>query len=440
MDRMFKVLVGAVCALVIAGCTADTPGVTPAATPIPPSPTTAPTAEPSPTPPSPTATAAEPSAPPPTSTPDPFPNPVLKITGEEEVVFDWTTDRCEDENIPDLAARAFRDADGRVQLLLSHLTNYRLVGPDLDTLAPDCEVLMRSDHAADPGLYNDNEWLAAPYTEDGLTVYALVHNEFQGHTHPGQCPQGEYFPCWDNSITLAASTDGGDSFHDAASPPGHLVARLPYPYEAGAGPAGARNPSNIIKGADGYYYNFFNVILPDTQQQWVCLMRSDDLGRPDSWRFWDGEGFDGQFLDPHANPRADPAGHLCPALALEQIGASLNEGITYNTDLERYVLIGLSADHLGGREVWGIYYAFSDDLVHWSRRKLLKEMPLPWTVADAGSDLSILYPTLMDPDSESRNFETTDRTAYLYYTRHNHGQGSLDRDLVRVPVAFSPGP
>ena len=137
MERMIKILVGAACALVIAGCAAGTPHVTPAATPVPPSPTTvpsprAPTAEPSPT-------AAEPS-PPTTSTPDPFPNPVLEITGEEEVVFDWTTDRCEEENIPDLAARAFRDADGRVQLLLSHLTNYRLVGPDLDTLAPDCSL------------------------------------------------------------------------------------------------------------------------------------------------------------------------------------------------------------------------------------------------------------------------------------------------------------
>ena len=36
------------------------------------------------------------------------PGPV-KIIGAAETVFDWTTDRCESEDIPDLPARAFRD-------------------------------------------------------------------------------------------------------------------------------------------------------------------------------------------------------------------------------------------------------------------------------------------------------------------------------------------
>jgi hypothetical protein len=65
-------------------------------------------------------------------------------------------------------------------------------------------------------------------------------------------------------------------------------------------------------------------------------------------------------------------------------------------------------------------------------------MPLPWTVADAGNDLSYLYPSLLDPNSASLTFSTTGKTAYLYYTRNNHGHGSLDRDLVRVPVEFFP--
>ena len=49
-----------------------------------------------------------------------------------------------------------------------------------------------------------------------------------------------------------------------------------------------------------------------------------------------------------------------------------------------------------------------------------------------------LYPSLLDPQSDSRNFETTGKTAYLYYTRHNFGQGSPDRDLIRVAVEFFP--
>jgi len=421
MSRHLHLLIAV--AVLLVACTFTTPVVKPTTTLIPPTLTQTPTTILSPT-----------------RTPNPFSNPILKITGKEEVVFDWTTDRCEKYNIPDLPVRAFRGADDQVQLIISDAYNFRMVGSDLNTLTQDCNSVMRSDSNPDPSLFSDNEWIASPYTEDGQTVYALIHNEYWGQTHPGQCPQNEYFPCWDNSITLAISTDGGKSYSHALTPPAHLIARLPYPYEAGAGPEGTRNPSNIIKAKDGYYYSFFNVSMYRTQEQRVCLMRTGDLSNPASWRFWDGSGFDGQFVNPYLNPPANPSSHICSALAMNEIGASLNDSITYNTYLNRYVLVGLSADQIGGREVWGIYYSFSDDLIHWTHRKLLAEMPLPWTVKNAGSDLSILYPALLDPMSESRNFETTGETAYLYFTRHNFGQGNLDRDLIRVAVEFFPSP
>jgi hypothetical protein len=425
MSRSFNLLFAM--SILLSACTQTVQP--PSTTPAPPTP---PQLDSTPALPTPTAV--------PTHTPNPFPDPVLKITGEEEVVFDWSTGRCETENIPDLAARAFRDVSNQVHLIISHYVNYGMTGPDLNTLTSDCHPLMRSDNMADPSLFDDAEWIASPYTEDGQTVYALIHNEYQGHTHSGKCPQQDYFPCWDNSITLAISGDAGKTFNEAIQPPLHLIARLPYPYQAGAGPEGTRNPSNIIKGRDGYYYNFFNVSMYRTQAQWVCLMRTDDLSIPTSWRFWDGSGFNGQFVNPYTNPPANPAGNVCPALDINDIGASLNDSVTYNTYLDRYVLVGLSADTIGGREVWGIYYSFSNDLIRWTHRKLLAEMPLPWTVKNAGSDMSILYPALLDPISESRNFETTGKTAYLYYTSHNFGQGSLDRDLIRVAVEFFPSP
>ncbi|MBE0670576.1 MAG: hypothetical protein IH588_08315 [Anaerolineales bacterium] len=377
----------------------------------------------------------------PTQTPNPFPNPILKIVGEEEIVFDWTTDRCANHNIPDLPLRAFRGLDGQVQAIISSDNNYRMLGPDLNDLTIDCNPIMTSKYDPDPSRYTDAQWVAAPYTEDGQTVYALVHNEYQGHTHPGQCPQNDYFSCWDNSITLAISIDGGKTYTESQTPPSHLVARFPYPYEAGAGPEGFRSPSNIIKGQDNYYYSFFNVSEYGTQKQWVCLMRTDDLSLPASWRFWNGTAFEGQIADPYTDDVSNPEAHICPHI--DQVGntsESLSESITYNTFLKRYVLVGISADWLDNREVWGFYYSFSDDLIHWTHRKLLLEIELPWTVEFPGSDLSYLYPSLLDPESESRNFETTDNTAYLYYTRNNFGHGSLDRDLIRVPVEFFPSP
>ena len=51
----------------------------------------------------------------------------------------------------------------------------------------------------------------------------------------------------------------------------------------------------------------------------------------------------------------------------------------------------------------------------------------------------VAYPSVLDPGSSSRNFETTGRDAFLYFTRFNYEdcKETLDRDLVRVPIEFS---
>ncbi|MEK6255821.1 MAG: hypothetical protein N2C13_00710 [Chloroflexota bacterium] len=372
----------------------------------------------------------------PSVTPDLFRNAVLRIVGDEEVVFDWTTDRCASMHIPDLPVRAFRNAAGQVLLTISHTTGRLAVGPDLNTLTFDCTPINISHHQADPAMFSDNEWIAAPYTEDGITVYALVHNEYQGHVHPGQCPSGDYFSCWYNTVTLAVSHDGGLSFELAAEAPDHLVASMPNVYEPDSGPYGMFSPSNIIQHEDGYYYSFLKAQQVDTQEQWACLMRTDNLADPASWRYWDGSGFDGQFVNPYTTEIAQPSANTCKALDPNGTAAAIMiESVTYNTYLERYVLVGISADHIDGREVWGCDYSCSHDLIHWTRRKLLVEMPLPWTVAHH-TNTNYLYPALLDPESISMNFDTTGKTAYLYYTRNNFGHGSLDRDLIRVQVEF----
>ena len=43
-------------------------------------------------------------------TPEPLLLPRVEITGPEEVVWDWSDQQCEPENIPDIAARAFHDS------------------------------------------------------------------------------------------------------------------------------------------------------------------------------------------------------------------------------------------------------------------------------------------------------------------------------------------
>jgi hypothetical protein len=376
----------------------------------------------------------------PTFTPEPVPTPdplpPMAVVGPVEVVFDWTTDRCAPEDIPDSPARAYRDDQGRVQLIASHYVSRRWVGADLNTAVHECAIVATSDRNPDSAQFNDVEWILSPYTEDGRTIYALVSNEYQGHTHPGQCPSGEYLPCWQNSITLAVSTDAGASFADAAPPPQHMVAAMPYPYQPGAGPFGVFESSNILKDAEGYYYAFVRVDEFRSEQQRVCLIRTVNLANPRSWRAWDGAGFSVIFTDPYVEPLDLAIVPQCAAISPDALGV-INSSVTFNTFLNRFVMVGTTAKYIRGREVWGVYYSFSDDLIHWDERILLLETELPWTY-EAGDPNPILYPSILDPQSPSRNFETTGKRAYLYFTQINveRGEMTFDRDLVRVLVEF----
>jgi hypothetical protein len=360
--------------------------------------------------------------------------PPLALVGDEETVFDHTEDACSPIDITDAPARAFRDADGKVHLIASHYVTRALVGPSLDTVRHDCRRVMVSDLDGDPARFDDREWITAPYTTDGRTVHALVHNEYQGHQHPGACPSGEYLKCWYNAITLAQSTDGGRTFTHAA-PPRHLVATVPYRYEPDAGPFGLFQPSNIVrKAGDGYYYALIRAEAYEAQRGGTCVMRTARLDVPGSWRAWGGSAYDVRFGDPYTS---QPGGLCTPVSGPEITGMS--DSLTYNTYLEKYVLVSTAgAQPAGGGVVWGAYYSTSDNLIDWTPRRLIREAALvgPYQCGDPNPVGNF---SLLDPDSRSRNFETTGRRPWLYFTRFHYKRcrNNLNRDLVRIRVRFS---
>jgi hypothetical protein len=364
------------------------------------------------------------------------PSPV-NIVGPEEIVFDWTTDRCEMEDIPDLPARAFRDADGKVQLIATHFINRRMIGDDLASVKRDCNVIMASDMDADPSEYNDKEWISAVYTLDGVNIHALVHNEFQGNTHPGMCPSGNYFDCWYNSITYASSMDMGLTYTHAQAPQ-HRVANVPYKYVAGDGPYGIFGGSNIIRNRkDGYYYMLLHLEAYGEQDWGVGVIRTQTLEDPESWRCWDGEGFNATFIDPYTEENYDPADHICEPVSRDNI-EKMHASLTYNKFFNKFLLVGATGlyDPYAGEVVHGFYYSLSDDLINWSPRQLIIKAKLWWTPALPGDSYG--YPSLIDPDDDSMNFEYTDKKVYLYYTRWHVGTMlDLDRDLVRIPIEFT---
>jgi hypothetical protein len=369
-----------------------------------------------------------------------FNEPFVRQTAPEAMVFDWSSQRCEENDITDEAARAFRDDSGKVQLMTTHFVNYRFIGNTLETLTHPCTKTMTSTNNSDASKYDSREWLASPWTPDGKNVYALVHNEYQGQLYTGgTCirsgeSQAERYQCWYNAITSAYSSNSGATFTQPAAP-SHLVASVPYQY-AKDGPNGYFLPSNIVRSGDGYFYAFIRAEDKGFQQLGSCLMRTRNLADHTSWRAWNGTGFNTQFRNPYLGT-IDPSQHVCAPVDFMSIG-TLTESLTYNTYLRKWMLVGASVGDPAHNKPPGFYYALSDDLLNWTNATLLMEAEITWTKDCLPPD-PIRDPSLIDPNSTSRNFETVGQRAYLFYTvQHLNGcAGTLDRDLLRIPVEFS---
>jgi hypothetical protein len=361
----------------------------------------------------------------------------ISVTGPAQTVFSWAKDRCEDLDLPDLPARAFRDADGRVQLIAAHYINRRFIGPDLDHLTRDCSVILQSDHNPDPAAFDDSEWIGSTYTFDGHTIYALLHSEYHGWEHPGQCADNSVLNCWWNTITFGVSNNGGSTYSHATLP--RLVASVPYRYIPNGGTTGAMSPTNIVHNPrNGYYYALVYITQqpPGQSPNYAldCLIRTKDLADPASWRAWSGgTNFDTTFIDPYRSTD-NPTDHLCRGVSPDKLvdpnlGSFVPGSLTFSAYADQWIFVGVSAG--------GFYYSLSPDLIHWSQRRLFYPAPVPWTY-HCGDPDPVHYPSLLDPNSTSRNFETTGKTAFIYFTLfHTSGctQG-LNRDLVRVPITI----
>lgn len=365
------------------------------------------------------------------------PMPRVEVVGKPQSVFDWGNKACETMNYPDLPARAFRDFEGRTQLLLSHFDNFRLIGPSLEDLEVDCTPVMSSHRDPAPRRFADREWIGSLFTADGETVWALVHDEYQGNRHRGRCPSRRYIRCWYNAITLARSDDGGRSYRPVAPPPGNLVASAPYRYRPERGPAGVFTPSNIVVGADGFKYALVRVRDPGGRRG-TCLIRTRAIARPGSWRAWNGAGFFGRFTDPY---RSQPRRHApCAPVGKGQI-AEMAESLTYSTALGRFLLVGLAPPGQGsiGPKVGGVYFSTSSDLIHWTERTLITRAVTKHDYR-CGRVSPLAYPSVIDPESTSRTFATSGSRPYLYYTqfRYSNCHKTADRDLMRVALRVSP--
>jgi hypothetical protein len=357
----------------------------------------------------------------------------VRLTGDEEVAFRWAIDRCNDNDIPDAPARAFRDDRGRIRLAATHYDDRLFTVIDGTPKRTDCGLVLDSPDDPDPSHYRDHRWLAATWTDDGKTVQALVHHEYQGHRHPGACAFTDYTSCWFNSITYAWSDDGGSSFRQSAPPT--VVAAAPFRQEIGQGRhRGFFSPTNIVK-LGPYWYVLIYTTGWQGQGAGMCVFRTPDIAQPTQWRAWDGKDFDSRFDDPYlaaASPERKPT---CKPVTGNWFGSLARVDGT-----DQVIAVYLHEKVVGETRSWQLAYSLSHDLLTWSPPTDLKPMPY-FGSHDCKDAARYGYPSLIDLSQATRNFDVVGGSAELYLTRFNlrNCRNSFDRDLVRYKVTIEPG-
>ena len=364
----------------------------------------------------------------------------VTVTGPTETIFDYTTDRCNDGDFADGPVYAFRDSLGRISLMIPSIYNRRDIGPDFNHLTHDCTSLFQSAFDPNPAHFSYNQYLNGTYTENGRDIYALLHDEWHGWEIPGACPAGPgKRRCGVGGITFAVSHNNGDSFTQPA-PPDNFVATVPPRATIDDGRTGLFQPTAPVK-LGNYFYSISLIGAIGDQNAGACMMRTRDVTDPSSWRGWDGTGFGVHFRNPYYENLRPAIVNTCEPVSYENILA-MSRSITFNTVLNKFVLTGSAVqfDPAQSRNVFGFYFSLSDDLVNWSPRQLIFEIPSATSHVCGGPDTGS-YPSIIDHDSTDPNFRVTDDTVYLYYTVTHYNaacQNTGDNDLVRVPIQFSP--
>ena len=161
------------------------------------------------------------------------------------------------------------------------------------------------------------------------------------------------------------------------------------------------------------------------------MFRAANVGDVSSWTYYDGHEFIASALDPYR----DDLTHVRPCAALQLVpGNVVGSVVRY---LKTGTFIAVMAAQGVGYEHGGILFSTSHDLLTWSKPRLLASFPLA-TVQSCDEAFTYAYPSLLDPKSPSRVFDSISDNAYLYVTRIHMAKCGMtpDRDLIRVRVTI----
>jgi len=374
-----------------------------------------------------------------------FKTPTVKgsLDGPRTPIFISPKDSCNQNDVPDAMARAFRDYSGTVHFSTASSQLFQSLGPTLGTVEHSCDVAYSSQNDTNPAEFNDQVWLDSFYTSDSKNIAVLAHTEYHGWAIPGECNiQGnnQYGACEYDSDTFHLSRDGGYHF-DTPKVPGNFLAGFPYRYVIDDGPMGYSVDTNIVKYGGWFYAVATDYTWPpncsgDTGPN-ACLVpyggapiRTQDVFDPTSWRSWSGKDFSVTFVDPYAGPVEHPEEHVyTPVPYMEYVNA-INIYPPLNVVVA--TLWDYWDDTLGPP---GMYLTTSTDLVHWTTPTLVVTVKDLLSEDPKGSWL-YAYFSLIDPDAPDLNFSVIGGHPYLYYVRLDNNN-SQNRVLFRRRVSIT---
>ena len=362
------------------------------------------------------------------------------LGGPRVGVFETPKDMCDQNDVPDAMARAFRDSTGTVHLVAAATDLYQSLGPTLESAVHTCDIGYRSPNDPNPADFDDTVWIDSFYTFDGKKVAGLSHTEYHGWAIPGECHSQNFALCEYDSDTFHVSYDGGYHF-DQSKGPANFVAGFPYKYAIDHGPMGYSVDSNIIPW-NGWYYAMVTDYAwplgcsgqtgPDRclVQEGGSPMRTQDVFEPSSWRGWSGSDFSVQFADPYPGPLQRPEEHVYTPVPYMTFVTSIN--IYQPANVVVATIFNGYTNEYGPK---GLYLTTSTDLVNWTTpslvitlEKLLKQEPKgSWQYA---------YFTLLDPAAPDLNFSIVGGSPYLYYVRLDNNP-PYGRVLFRQPIQLT---
>jgi hypothetical protein len=350
----------------------------------------------------------------------------VSVTAGPEVVFDSGRNGCEREDIPDIALRVFRRADGQLVGFASHYTTRAFMIDADRTFHRECAPVLTSAKNPDPSRYDDRTWIAATWTDDGKTIIALGHNEFQGHRHWGACAYREYLECWYNSIVLLKSIDGGRTF--ARIPGAMPIANAAFTHRERQGAQrGFFTPTNIIT-KDGFFYTLIFTSGAGEQRPGTCLFRTQRLDDDSAWEYWTGNGFVPSARDPYRG--TIPASAPCQPLRNLQ-------GLTWSVVRHRGTGLYLASAGVqdATRQTGIIQLSVSKDLMRWSAPIAVLNVPI-LSSQDRSDRQRYSYAALLDLASPDRNFGDVGDNPQLYLTEMDVSGGTptLSRRLIRYQL------